>query len=155
MRWSIVFGTLVAAALATVAGAQDSGNPQPPTIRKIMTKLAVDRSHIPPIVAAQAQEPLGPNDILKRYEQGMEFISERTYAELANIAEAARRDQISSGQAEYLSRASFEFGIMQFQLLHTLHQVLEHNIANAAAQRSSSEQTINYRRRRSSQATSS
>jgi hypothetical protein len=64
----------------------------------------------------------------------MIFISQRTYLELVQIAEAAQQGQISRDKAEYLSQGSYGLGMMQFQLLHTLHQILEHDIARAVAQ---------------------
>jgi hypothetical protein len=127
-------GTLLVATLALSAVAQNKGQPGPPAFSKITAHLAGDAPHIIAILATQPREPLGPSDILKNYEQGMTFISQRTYVELAQIAVAARRGQISRDEAEYLTQESFQLGIIQFQLLNTLHQILEHDIAKAAQQ---------------------
>jgi len=127
----LIAGILLAGALAISAGAQNSGGPQPPAIGKVMDALPSDAPRIAAILASQPQEPAGPGEILRNYEQGMAFVSQQTYVELAQVAEAVRQGQIGGEQAEHLSYEIYQAGMMQFQLLSTLHQILESDIVKA------------------------
>jgi Spy/CpxP family protein refolding chaperone len=64
----------------------------------------------------------------------MASVSNTTCAELVQVAQAAREGQLSREQAEYFSVERYQVGMMKFQLLSTLHQILEHEIENQAAQ---------------------
>jgi hypothetical protein len=57
------------------------------------------------------------------------------------MAEAVRQGQIGREQAEQLSYEIYQSGMMQFQLLSTLHQILESDMAKAA-QRSGAPQLM-------------
>jgi len=131
-RTAVIVGIVLAAALAVSAEAQESVSPQPPAIGSVLAGLPSDEPRIAAILASQPQEPIGPGDLLNNYEQGMAFISQQTYIELAQIAEAARQGQIGREQAEHLSYEVYQSGIMQFQLLSTLHQILESDMVRAA-----------------------
>jgi hypothetical protein len=125
-------GILVAAAVAIAAPAQEHGSPQPPAISQVLAALPSDEPRLAEILASQPQEPAGPGDMLRNYEQGMAVVSQQTYAELVQVAEAARQGQITREQAEHLSFEIYQTGMMQFQLLSTLHQILESDLAKAA-----------------------
>ena len=128
----LIVGILLAGALAISAQAQDSGTPQPPAIGKVMAALPSDGPGIAAILATGPDEPVGPSDILRNYEQGMAVVSQQTYIALAQVAEAVRQGQVGGAQAEHLSYEIYQTGMMQFQLLSTLHQILESDIAKAA-----------------------
>jgi hypothetical protein len=53
-----------------------------------------------------------------------------------------RQGQITREQAEYLSGERYQLGMMQVQLMSTLHQSLEADIAKAAAQRREPGETV-------------
>jgi len=131
VRPRLIVGILLAGALAISARAQDNGSPQPPAMSKVLAGLPSDEPRIAAILASQPQEPAGPGDILRNYEQGMAVVSQQTYVELVQVAEAARQGQIGRQQAEHLSYEIYQTGMMQFQLLSTLHQVLESDIVKA------------------------
>jgi len=128
-RTFLIAGILLAAAVAVSAEAQESANPRPPAIGTVLAVLPSDAGRIAAIFASQPQEPLGPGDLLRNYEQGMAFVSQQTYVELVQVAEAARQGQIGREQAEHFSYEIYQSGMMQFQLLSTLHQILESDIA--------------------------
>ena len=128
----LIVGIMLAGALSISAQAQKNGGPQPPAIGQVLAVLPSDEPRITGILASQPQEPAGPGDILRNYEQGMAMVSQQTYVALAQVAEAVRQGQIGREQAEHLSYEIFQTGMMQFQLLSTLHQILESDIATAA-----------------------
>jgi Spy/CpxP family protein refolding chaperone len=64
----------------------------------------------------------------------MAAVSDTTRAELAQIAQAVREGQISPEQAEYFSGERYHLGMMQFQLLSTLHLILSNEIENKTEQ---------------------
>ena len=130
-RTTLIVGILLAAAVAVSAEAQESVSPRPPAIGTVLAALPSNAPSIAAILASQPQEPAGPGDILNNYEQGMAFISQQTYIELAQIAEAVRQGQIGREQAEHLSYEIYQSRMMQFQLLSTLHQILESDVVKA------------------------
>ncbi len=78
--------------------------------------------------------PLGPQDILKSYEIAMSLVADKTSADLSVIVQAQRTNQITREQAEYLLQQSYQIAMMQYQVLSALHDVLKHDIDDAAAQ---------------------
>ena len=106
---------LVAGAIAPLAGAQ-ADSPKPPTDGVIV---------IEPDKPATPDAPSQPQDALKAYEEQMVRVTVGTYAELVEIGQAVGAGQISSEQAEYLTRRSYEIGIIRFQFLDTLHEIIE------------------------------
>ena len=127
----LIAGISLAAAMAISVQAQESGSPQPPAIGKVLATLPSDAPRVAAIVRSQPQEPAGPGDILRNYEQGMAIVSQQTYVELAQVAEAVRQGQIGREQAEHFSYEIYQTGMMQFQLLSTLHQILESDVVKA------------------------
>jgi len=55
-------------------------------------------------------------------------------ADFSVIMQARRTNQISREQAEYLLLQSYQMAMMQYQVLSALHDVLKHDIDEAAAQ---------------------
>jgi hypothetical protein len=69
--------------------------------------------------------------VIEGYEAEMDAVSNRLTSELSSIARAAERNQISSDQAEQISRQRYEVAMMQFQLLVALRANLERDIDRA------------------------
>ncbi len=86
------------------------------------------------LIAPKPEMPLGPQDILKSYEIAMSLVADKTSAELSVIVQAQRTNQITREQAEYLLQQSYQIAMMQYQVLSALHEVLKHDIDDAAAQ---------------------
>ncbi len=134
MKYRLILEALVIAVLVISAVAQDEGGSQSASSNSVMAIVPSDPSAIAAILATESQVPLGPRDVLRNYEQEMASVSRSTCTELAQIAQAAREGQLSREQAEYLIGERYHLGMMQFQLLSTLHQILEHEIENEATQ---------------------
>lgn len=88
------------------------------------------------LAAVIPKMPLGPQDVLKSYEIAMNLLSDKTSNDFLIIVQAQRANQITREQAEYLLQQRYETAMMQYQVLSALHDVLQHDI-DEAAQRSS------------------
>ena len=86
------------------------------------------------LVALKPEMPLGPRDVLKSYELAMSMVADKTTADLSAIVQAQRGNQITREQAEYLLQQSYQMAMMQYQVLSALHEVLKHDIDEAAGQ---------------------
>lgn len=115
LRW--MTGILMAGVLAIPAMAQ-ADHPQIPGIGGTPTEPSNDSAVTP-------NSTLQPQDALNAYEQQMAVVTVQTYEELAQIAQAFHAGQISSDQAEHLSRRCFELSMIRLQFLDTLHQIVE------------------------------
>lgn len=124
LRW--ITGILMAGVLALPAMAQ-TDHPQLPGIGGTTTTEQSDDSAVTP------NSTLQPQDALNTYEQQMAIVTVQTYAELAQITEAAHSGQISSERADYLARRCFELGVVRLQFLDTLHQIIEGKVSKEAA----------------------
>jgi hypothetical protein len=78
--------------------------------------------------------PLGPQDILKRYEDDMSLVTNRFSAEMGNISQAVVAGQITREQAEYAIQQSYDFALIQHEVLTALHDSLEHDVDQQAIQ---------------------
>ncbi len=85
------------------------------------------------VLAVKPEIPLGPVDVLKEYESEMTLIAQRISAELADISQAVRSNQIARDQAEYLIQERYQVAMMQHQVLSALHDALEHDVAQTGA----------------------
>ena len=88
------------------------------------------------VIARKPEMPLGPQDILKSYEIAMSLVAERTSADFSVIVQAQQAKQISREQAEYLLLQIYQMAMMQYQVLSALHDVLKHDIDEAAGRQS-------------------
>src|SRR5208337_815650 len=86
------------------------------------------------LIALKPAMPLGPQDILKSYEIAMSLVADKTSADLSVIVQAQQTNQITREQAEYLLQQSYQVAMMQYQVLSALHDVLKHDIDEAAGQ---------------------
>ncbi len=86
------------------------------------------------LIALKPEMPLGPQDILKSYEIAMSLVVDKTSSDFSVIVQAQQANQITREQAEYLLQQSYQMAMMQYQVLSALHDVLQHDIDDAAAQ---------------------
>lgn len=86
------------------------------------------------MVSVKPEMPLGPPDILKAYEIGMNLVVQQMSEEFRGILQAQQTNQITREQAEYLLQQRYQLAMMQFQVLSALHDVLKHDIDQAAEQ---------------------
>jgi hypothetical protein len=84
------------------------------------------------LVALKPEMPLGPQDVLKSYEIAMSMLAGKTSADLSVIVQAQETNQITREQAEYLLQQRYQTAMMQYQVLSALHDVLKHDIDEAA-----------------------
>ena len=86
------------------------------------------------LIALKPEMPLGPQDVLKSYEIAMNMVADKTSADFFVIVQAQQANQITRQQAEYLLQQSYQMAMMQYQVLSALHDVLKHDIDEAAGQ---------------------
>jgi hypothetical protein len=89
------------------------------------------------LIAVKPEMPLGPQDVLKSYEIAMSMVADKTSADFSIIVQAQRAHQITREQAEYRLQQSYQMAVMQYQVLSALHDVLKHDIDEAAGQQAS------------------
>ena len=93
------------------------------------------------LIALKPEMPLSPQDVLKSYEIAMSLVSDKTSSDFAVIVQAQQANQITREQAEYLLQQRYQVAMMQYQVLSALHEVLKHDIDEAAQQAKSSLKT--------------
>ncbi len=86
------------------------------------------------LIALKPEMPLGPQDVLKSYDIAMSIVADKTSADFSVIVQAQQTNQITREQAEYLLQQSYQVAMMQYQVLSALHDVLKHDIDEAAGQ---------------------
>jgi len=64
----------------------------------------------------------------------MNMVADQTSADFFVIVQAQQTNQITRQQAEYLLQQSYQMAMMQYQVLNALHDVLKHDIDQAAGQ---------------------
>jgi len=106
----------------------------PPRESILASTSMQSNSAVSDLLAIKPEMPLGPQDILKSYEIAMSLVADKTSADLSVIVQAQRTNQITREQAEYLLQQSYQIAMMQYQVLSALHDVLKHDIDEAAAQ---------------------
>ena len=84
------------------------------------------------LMARQPEMPLGPQDVLKSYEIAMSLLADKTSADFNVIVQAQQANQITREQAETLLAERYQVAMMQYQVLSALHDVLKHDIDEAA-----------------------
>ncbi len=83
------------------------------------------------LFAFQPAIPLGPVDVLKGYEDGMNLIVQRLSSDLTSIAQANWTNQITRVEAEYLIQERYRVAMMQHEVLSALHASLQHDLDQA------------------------
>ncbi len=135
----LIFVAVVFLALAPFATAvqksRKAANAEPPQLGEILADTGNEPSKaVAEVVAVKPEIPLGPPDLLNEYEQGMTLIAQNMSAEIGTILQAQQTKQITSEQAEYLIRERYQVAMMQHQVLSALHDMLERDMVQAAAQ---------------------
>lgn len=85
------------------------------------------------VLATPSATPRGPQDLLQDYEEGMRSITQQFSARLVAIAGAVQRGDLNREQAESISAEQYQQAQMQFDLLSALREILQQDIARAAA----------------------
>jgi hypothetical protein len=133
----ILIATMVLAALWHRAAAEPKKTMQvdaPPT-ESIVAGISAQSTHVlSDLLALKPEIPLGPQDVLKSYEIAMSIVANKTSADFSVIVQAEQTKQITREQAEYLLLQSYQTAMMQYQVLTALHDVLKHDIDEAAEQ---------------------
>jgi len=134
----ILITILIVATLWHTAAAQPKKNKTLVDAPAIQSILAGTNTASEPVlselIVLKPEMPLGPQDILKSYEITMSLVAEKTVGDFALILQAQQANQITREQAEYLLRQRYQIAMMQHQVLSALHDVLEHDIDEAAQQ---------------------
>jgi hypothetical protein len=110
---------------------KDKSELDPPSIQSVLAQTHTDDTVISGLADSRAEVPLGPIDVLTGYENEMTAIAERISTELFSISQAVRMGQMTREQAEYLTQEHYQLAIMQYQVLSTLHDSLEHDVEEA------------------------
>ena len=106
----------------------------PPLERVLSGSRMQSNAVLSDLIALKPEIPLGPQDILKSYEIAMSMVAEKTSADFSAIVQAQQTNQITREQAENLLLQSYQMAMMQYQVLSALHDVLKHDIDEAARQ---------------------
>lgn len=85
------------------------------------------------VLAIPSSEPRGPQDLVQDYEEGMQFITQQFSARVAQIAAAVKLGELSREQAEEITAEQYQLAQMQFNVLSALREMLQQDIARAAA----------------------
>ena len=106
-----------------------------PPLERVLSGTSVQSNAVlSDLIALKPEMPLGPQDILKSYEIAMSLVVEKTSADFSVIVQARQTNQITGEQAEYLLLQSYQVAMVQYQVLSALHDVLKHDIDEAAGQ---------------------
>jgi hypothetical protein len=134
---SILVAVFLLAVVPRAARAQSTPTTakfEPPPLQTIVARAPQTSGEgISSLLAVKPEIPLGPNDVLKGYENGMTAIAERISAELASISQAVRLGHITRDQADYLTQERYQLAVIQYQVLSTLHDSLAHDMAQASS----------------------
>ena len=106
----------------------------PPLESILATTSMQSNAVLPDLIALKPEMPLGPQDVLKSYEIAMSMVVDKTSADFSVIVQAQQTNQITREQAEYLLQQRYQMAMMQYQVLSALHDVLKHDIDEAAEQ---------------------
>ena len=129
----VILGTL----WRTAAAQPKRKNIQPnaPRLESILAGASMQSNPVlSDLIAIKPEMPLGPRDVLKSYEIGMSLVADKTSADFSVIVQAQQANQITREQAEYLLQQRYQMAMMQYQVLSALHDVLKHDIDEAAGQ---------------------
>ena len=134
----ILLTTLILATLLHTAAAQPKKKniqADAPPPESILASTSMQSNPVlSDLIALKPEMPLGPEDVLKSYEIAMNMVADKTSADFVVIVQAQQTNQITRQQAEYLLQQSYQMAMMQYQVLSALHDVLKHDIDEAAGQ---------------------
>jgi hypothetical protein len=106
----------------------------PPLERVLSGTSMQSNAVLSDVIARKPEMPLGPQDILISYEIAMSLVAEKTSADFSVIVQAQQTNQITRERAEFLVLQSYQMAMMQYQVFSALHDVLKHDIDEAAWQ---------------------
>jgi len=113
--------------------ARASATAEPPALpAHAFAKTSQSDQVIAGLFTFQPAIPLGPVDVLKGYEDEMNFIAQSLSAELIRNAQANRTNQMTRAEAEYLIQERYQVAMMQHEVLSALHDSLQHDLDQAA-----------------------
>jgi len=90
-------------------------------------------SSLAAVLSVPSAIPQGPQDLVEEYETGMRAITQQLSARLAALAGAVNRGELTREQGESVSFEQYQQAQMQFDLLSVLRELLQQDIARAAA----------------------
>ena len=106
-----------------------------PPVESVLAGTSMQSNPVPSdLTAVKPEMPLGPREVLKSYEVAMGIVADKTSADFSVIVRAQQTNQITREQAEYLLQQSYQMAMMQYQVLNALHEILKHEIDEAASQ---------------------
>jgi hypothetical protein len=85
------------------------------------------------VLATPSAAPRGPQDLVQDYEAGMQSITQQFSSRIAAIAAAVNRGELTREQGESIAAEQYQLAQMQFDLLSALREILQQDIARAAA----------------------
>lgn len=129
----VILGTVWQTAAAQPKKKNVQPDALPPESILAGTSVQSDRV-LSDLTALKPERPLGPQDVLKSYEIAMSMVTEKTSVDFSAIVQAQQANQITREKAEYLLQQSYQMAMMQYQVLSALHDVLKHDIDEAAEQ---------------------
>ena len=128
----LILGTMCHTAAAQPRKKKTTVEPAPPERVLAQTNSPESSTVLSSLIAAQPEMPLGPQDLLKSYEIAMNLLAEKASNDFSVIVQAQQANQITREQAEYLLQQRYQVAMMQYQVLSALHDVLKHDIDEAA-----------------------
>jgi len=127
----LLLGVMVDTPLAQTA--RRGSDLEPPALEEVLANAKHPAAaQLADLIAIEPELPLGPNDVLKEYQQAMTLIALSMSAGVANITRAQQANQITREQAEYLIEETYQTAMMQYQVLSALHDALEHDVVQEA-----------------------
>lgn len=129
---SLVIMVGVAVAQKPHTGRASAAAEPPPSPLQTLANTSPTDGVIDSLFAFQPAIPLGPVDVLREYEDGMNLIVQGLSADLVSISQANQADQITHDEAEYLMQQRYQVAMMQHEVLSALHDSLQHEISRAA-----------------------
>jgi len=134
----ILIAILILATVWHTAAAQPTkknNQAEAPPLESILAGTSMQSNPVlSDLIARKPEMPLGPQDVLKSYEIAMSMVADKTSADFSLIVQAQQTNQVTREQAEYLLLQSYQMAMMQYQVLSALHDVLKHDVDEAAGQ---------------------
>ena len=129
----VILGTVWQTAAAQPKKSNVQADAPPP--ESILAATSVQSNPVlADLTTLKPEKPLGPQDVLKSYEIAMGMVAAKTSADFSAIVQAQQANQITREKAEYLLQQSYQVAMMQYQVLSALHEVLKHDMDEAAGQ---------------------
>ena len=128
-----LFSNIAVSTPAFVKAQNSADEAQPPEVAAITP--AARSQNLTSILAIPSATPRGPDDRLRDYEHAMATIAQQFSAQLRTIVQGVQSGQLSREQGEQLTGEQYQIARMQFELLSTLHRMLQQDLARATVVR--------------------